>query len=96
MLDLGASPGSWSQVAQMHVQPGGYILGVDLQLIQPLPGVDFLQKADITDPEVQRIVMQRLGERKVDCVLSDMAPNPTGTTNFFLLASYFNFRFQGY
>lgn len=78
VLDIGAAPGSWSQIAQMNVQPGGYVLGVDLQPIQPLKGVNFLQRADITDPLVQQAIVQRLGDRKIDCVLSDMAPNPTG------------------
>jgi 23S rRNA (uridine2552-2'-O)-methyltransferase len=78
VLDIGAAPGSWSQVAQMHVQPGGYILGIDLQFMSPLKGVEFLPQADITDPLVQEAVVKRLGDRKIDCVLSDMAPNPTG------------------
>jgi 23S rRNA U2552 (ribose-2'-O)-methylase RlmE/FtsJ len=56
----------------MHVKPDGYVLGIDLQFIQPLDGVEFLQKADITDPQVQEAISQRLGERKIDCVLSDM------------------------
>lgn len=72
VLDVGAAPGSWSQVAQLKVQPNGYVLGVDLQNIQPLPGVEFLQKADITDPQVQEAISQRLGDRKIDCVISDM------------------------
>ncbi|KAI6221799.1 RRNA methyltransferase 2, mitochondrial [Aphelenchoides fujianensis] len=79
VLDVGAAPGSWSQVAQQLVQPDGYVLGVDLLPVEPLAGVDFIQKADFTHPHVQTAVRERLGGRPVDVVLSDMAPNSTGT-----------------
>ncbi|KAI6204002.1 hypothetical protein M3Y94_00622200 [Aphelenchoides besseyi] len=82
VLDIGAAPGSWSQVASQHVQPNGYVLGVDLLSIQPLSGVEFIQKADFTDPLVQDVIVERLNGRPVDCVLSDMAPNATGTKDF--------------
>ncbi|CAD5206090.1 unnamed protein product [Bursaphelenchus okinawaensis] len=57
----------------------GYVLGVDLQAMQPLGGVDFLSKADIQNPAVQRAISQRLKDRPVDCIISDMAPSPTGS-----------------
>ncbi|CAD5208770.1 unnamed protein product [Bursaphelenchus xylophilus] len=79
VLDVGAAPGSWSQVAYDCVQPTGYVLGVDLQPLKPLDGVEFLSKADIQNPSVQKAIIKRLGDRPVDCLISDMAPSPTGS-----------------
>ena len=74
VLDLGAAPGGWSQVA---VQRGaGRVVGVDLLPIDPLQGATFLQ-ADMTDPAVPPRLAELLGG-KADLVLSDMAPNTTG------------------
>ena len=74
VLDLGAAPGGWSQVA---VQRGaGRVVGVDVLPIAPLAGATFLQ-ADIADPELPPRLVALLGG-KADLVLSDMAPNTTG------------------
>lgn len=74
VLDLGAAPGGWSQVA---VQRGvGRVVGVDLLPIDPIPGATFLQ-ADINDPALPPKLAELLGG-KADLVLSDMAPNTTG------------------
>lgn len=56
----------------------GYILGVDLLQIAPIDDVDLLCGADITKPATQKEIRRRLNGRKVDLLLSDMAPNPTG------------------
>ncbi|NXC51419.1 MRM2 methyltransferase, partial [Penelope pileata] len=86
VLDCGAAPGAWSQVAVQRVNalgadpaaPTGFVLGVDLLRISPLEGAVFLSQADITDPSTQRAVQSLLPSGKVDVVLSDMAPNATG------------------
>ena len=74
VLDLGAAPGGWSQVA---VQRGAaLVVGVDLLPIDPVPGATFLH-ADIADPALPARLAALLGDR-ADLVLSDMAPNTTG------------------
>jgi len=76
VLDLGAAPGSWSQVAYQQVGPKGKVVAVDLQPIETLPGVASLV-GDIRDAEVQRQIKELLGG-KANLVLSDMAPSSTG------------------
>jgi 23S rRNA (uridine2552-2'-O)-methyltransferase len=77
-VDLGSSPGGWSQLAARLVQPGGCVIGVDLLPMDPLPGVEFVQ-GDFTAPATVASVLARLGEGKIDLVMSDMAPNISGT-----------------
>ena len=76
VLDLGAAPGSWSQVAAKMVGRSGKVLAVDLQPIDPIPGVETIQ-GDITSPDVQAQMLEATGG-PVDVVLSDAAPNTTG------------------
>ena len=71
ILDLGAAPGSWSQVAA-KLGKASKIVAVDLQPMQPLPGVQTIQ-ADITKPETVARIAQALPEG-ADLVLSDVAP----------------------
>ena len=75
VLDLGAAPGGWCQVALEMVNPGGRVIGVDLVHIAPLEGVEFLQ-GDLRDPELQ----QRLAELapRAAVVISDMSPDLSG------------------
>jgi 23S rRNA (uridine2552-2'-O)-methyltransferase len=74
VVDLGAAPGGWSQVA---VKRGaGPVLGLDLLPIDPVSGATFLQ-GDFQDPTMPEQLIARLGG-KADLVLSDMAPNTTG------------------
>ena len=84
VLDLGAAPGSWSQVAAQKIgnQSGnsahrGLVLAIDLKPVQPLPGVRFLC-ADALDPDTLPVLRQHLGAAGADLVLSDMAPNLSG------------------
>ncbi|MDX1744458.1 MAG: 23S rRNA (uridine(2552)-2'-O)-methyltransferase [Halobacteriales archaeon] len=74
VVDLGAAPGGWLQVAKERVR-GGTVLGVDRNRIDDLDGVETL-RGDITDPDTQNAIKDRVGS--VDVVLSDMAPNMTG------------------
>jgi 23S rRNA (uridine2552-2'-O)-methyltransferase len=76
VLDLGAAPGSWSQVAGQIVGSAGRVIAVDLQTIEPIPGVTTLQ-GDITAPDVQAGIVEAAGG-PVDVVLSDAAPNTSG------------------
>ncbi len=76
VVDLGAAPGSWSQVVVKRVGRGGKVVAVDLQPIEPIPGVLILQ-GDMTDPAVQARIEEALGG-PADVVLSDAAPFTTG------------------
>jgi len=76
VLDLGAAPGSWCQVARERVGEAGAVVGLDLLEIEPLPGVSFLQ-GDVHDPEEPDRLREALGGA-AEVVLSDMAPNTTG------------------
>lgn len=79
LVDLGAAPGGWCQVAAKRTGSGAgqpAIVAIDLLDIEPIPGIDFL-KLDFTLPEADEILKERLGG-KVDGVLSDMAANTTG------------------
>lgn len=77
VVDLGATPGSWSQVAMERLKGNGRVFALDLLEMQPLPGVTFLQ-GDFTDETVLAQLEQLLGDKPVDLVISDMAPNMSG------------------
>jgi 23S rRNA (uridine2552-2'-O)-methyltransferase len=77
VLDLGGSPGGWSQVAKEAVGGRGTVVAVDLLAMEPLKGVHFIQ-GDSGAPEVVEAVKEALGGGPVDLVLSDMAPNLSG------------------
>jgi 23S rRNA (uridine2552-2'-O)-methyltransferase len=76
VVDFGAAPGSWSQVASKLVGPGGQVVAIDLQAIDPIPGVDLVQ-GDMLDADVQARV-EALVDGKANVVLSDAAPSTTG------------------
>jgi len=76
-VDLGAAPGSWSQLAARLVGPTGRVVAVDLLPMEPIPGVEFLA-GDFTAPETLRALRELVGEKAVDLVMSDMAPNISG------------------
>lgn len=77
VIDLGAAPGGWSQVAAERVEPGGTVIASDILDMDALAGVDFIQ-GDFTEQPVLDALMDRLGHRRVDLVMSDMAPNMSG------------------
>lgn len=77
VVDLGSAPGSWSQVAARRVAPGGRLIALDLLPMEALHGVEFIQ-GDFRDDAVLATLVATLGERQVDLVLSDMAPNMSG------------------
>jgi 23S rRNA (uridine2552-2'-O)-methyltransferase len=76
VLDLGAAPGGWTQVAVARVGEGGRIVGVDILPTEPVAGATMMQ-GDLTDPAVADAAIAALGG-KADIVLSDMAPNTVG------------------
>ena len=76
VVDLGASPGGWLQVAKGRVGENGKVIGVDLRYIKPLEGVTTII-GDITEDSTMRALLEAVGG-KVDVVLSDMAPNIGG------------------
>ena len=77
VVDLGASPGGWSQVARQRVGAAGGVWAIDLLPMVPLDGVHFLQ-GDFTAPELQRTLTEALPDGAADLVLSDLAPNISG------------------
>lgn len=76
-VDLGCAPGSWSQVIRRKISPGGIIVGVDLLEIEPIHGLTFIQ-GDFTTDEVLAKLVNAIGDKMVDLVVSDMAPNLSG------------------
>ena len=77
LVDLGAAPGSWSQVAVSRIGSKGRVVAVDLLPMAPMPGVQFIQ-GDFREQEVLDAVLLALGGRKPDLVISDLAPNISG------------------
>ena len=76
VVDLGAAPGSWSQVAVKRC-PGGRVFALDLLAIEPITGVDFIRGDFSEDPALDELTAKLEGAQ-VDVVLSDMAPNMSG------------------
>ena len=79
VVDLGAAPGGWCQAALPLVGRAGRVIGLDILEMDPLPGVVFIQ-GDFTEDEPLRQLEAELGGKKVDLVLSDMAPNMSGVS----------------
>lgn len=77
IVDLGAAPGGWSQIAARALNGRGRVLALDILDMPSVPGVDFIQ-ADFRDDEAVRRLEALLGDDRADLVLSDMAPNMSG------------------
>ncbi|PAV26810.1 23S rRNA (uridine(2552)-2'-O)-methyltransferase [Tamilnaduibacter salinus] len=77
VVDLGAAPGGWSQVAMERIGHKGRVVASDILAMDPLPGVDFVQ-GDFTEQSVLDDVLASLGDQPADVVISDMAPNMSG------------------
>jgi len=76
-VDLGAAPGSWSQVLHERLGRGATIVAIDVLPMDPIPGVTFVQ-ADFREDEGLAALESALGGRKVDLVVSDLSPNLSG------------------
>jgi len=77
IVDLGAAPGGWSVYARDAVGENGVIVGLDLLDIDSIAGVEFIQ-GDFREPEILEKLLNLIGNRKIDLVMSDMAPNMSG------------------
>ena len=77
ILDFGAAPGGWLQVASKLVMPKGKVIGVDLLPIKPINENVTILQGDIRDEKVVNNILNEAG-RKVDVILSDIAPNISG------------------
>lgn len=79
VVDLGAAPGGWSQLASELVGDDGQVIACDILPMDSIVGVDFLQ-GDFRDEAVLNALLNRIGGNTVDIVLSDMAPNLAGNS----------------
>ena len=77
IVDLGAAPGGWSQYAARTLNGRGTVIAVDLLAMDQLPGVSIL-RGDIREHEVLDSLLKLVSGRRVDLVMSDMAPNMSG------------------
>lgn len=77
VVDLGAAPGSWSQVASQKVGHKGKVIALDILEMAPLPGVEFIQD-DFREECALLELRKHLGGQHPDLVISDMAPNMSG------------------
>ncbi|MGC2048973.1 MAG: 23S rRNA (uridine(2552)-2'-O)-methyltransferase RlmE [Gallionella sp.] len=80
VVDLGATPGGWSQVAAAKVGRGGKVIALDLLPMDPLAGVDFIQ-GDFREAAVLKRLQDLLQGKPVGLVISDMAPNISGVAS---------------
>eukprot|EP00061_Rhincodon_typus_P013309 g39608.t1 len=86
VIDCGAAPGAWSQVAVDRVNatgfdpdsPVGFVVGVDRLHIAPLDGAVFLPYSDLLEPTIQAQIQKSLPTGMAEVILSDMAPNASG------------------
>ena len=77
VIDLGAAPGGWSQVAREIIGEKGLVVGIDLQPIKPIKDAIFIV-GDITKKETIEKIKEKIGNKKVDVIISDMSPNISG------------------
>ena len=77
VVDLGAAPGGWLQIASELAGEGGTVVGVDLQRIDSIDGVETI-RGDMTEDDTRERVREAIGDGEADVVVSDMAPNMTG------------------
>jgi len=78
VLDLGAAPGGWSQVASRVLGEKGRLIASDILPMDSIPDVTFIQ-GDFTEDQVFEEILKAIGDQPVDLVISDMAPNMSGT-----------------
>lgn len=89
IVDLGSSPGSWSQVVSKILNGTGKIIALDIIPMEYIVGVDFIE-GDFSDKNILLKLQNMLGNNKIDLVISDIAPNKSGNSiidqgkNFYL------------
>lgn len=79
IVDLGSTPGSWSQVAVHRLKGQGRIIALDLLEMEAIKGVEFIQ-GDFREEAILQILEKSLNGKQVDLVIADMAPNMSGIT----------------
>lgn len=79
VVDLGAAPGGWTQYVSEQLNGKGRIVALDILPMDALPDVDFIQ-GDFREDEVLEELINLIPERSLDLLLSDMAPNMSGST----------------
>jgi len=79
VVDLGAAPGGWSQIAKQLVGSKGHVIALDILEMEPLVDIEFIQGDFCEDEPLQKLT-DALDGRPVDLVISDMAPNVSGMT----------------
>jgi 23S rRNA (uridine2552-2'-O)-methyltransferase len=77
VIDLGAAPGGWSQVATEYIGEQGLVISIDLQKIKPIPNVITIQ-GDMLESSTLHAIKKQLPTQKVNVVLSDMSPDISG------------------
>ena len=77
VLDLGAAPGGWTQVAAQRVGSSGFVLASDILQMDSVAGTEFVQ-GDFSEDEVFEQLLAAISDKKLDLVMSDMAPNLSG------------------
>lgn len=80
VVDLGSTPGSWSQVAMQRLKGQGHVIALDLLKMAPIPGVQFIQ-GDFREDAVLQELEKSLNGKPIDLVIADMAPNITGISS---------------
>lgn len=80
VVDLGAAPGGWSQVARERVGPKGRVIAVDILRMATIEGIEIL-RGDFTDTRFQTVLFETLG-KPANVVLSDMAPHLSGNRSY--------------
>ena len=79
VLDLGAAPGGWSQVAGQLIGGRGTVIASDILAMDALPDVTFIE-GDFREEVIYEQILMALGDQRVDLVMSDMAPNMSGNS----------------
>lgn len=77
VVDLGAAPGSWSELVVKYVGQKGKVIALDILPMEPITGVDFIQ-GDFNEESCLQILLQKVNNQKIDWVISDLAPNMSG------------------
>jgi len=77
ILDLGAAPGSWSQLSSQLTGAKGSVVAVDLLPMKPIQNIEIIQ-GDFCDPDIQTQIKTHLGDQPADLILSDMSADLTG------------------
>ncbi len=86
IVDLGSTPGSWSQVVVQRIKGQGHVIALDILDMQAIAGVTFIQ-GDFREESVLKQLEETLNNKKVDLVIADMAPNISGVKDVDLAGS---------